>query len=111
MHSGVGLLVVSLVLSSLTLGCATKATGEDCQNACANVARIAVREVDAAFESDQELSQAGDEGRQIAQRMAEAMAQAIAGECEEACNKKGRREKAQCLASAKTMVDLEACNR
>ncbi len=98
-----------VALMALTPGCASKASPEECEKACENVARVALGQVESQLEQDEELRDAGESGREIAKSMAEQMMNFIEEECSTQCEIRGTRNQAGCLTKAANMKDLYAC--
>ena len=102
-------LALVLSLAFLIGACASKASPEDCTAACENVAKVALGEVHEQLKKDEELSAAGEEGKELVTSLAQGMLEGIRSECEDECRLKGTKQQAQCLSHASTMDDLEAC--
>lgn len=104
------LALLCLVLTVAALGaCASKASPEDCTAACENVAKVALGEVHEQLKKDQELSAAGEEGKELVTSLAQGMLEGIRSDCEDECRLKGTKQQAQCLTQAGSMADLDAC--
>ncbi len=99
-----------LVTGSTFAGCASKASEEECRAACENVGKVAVGEVNTQLQTDPELKEAGEGGKELAGNLASQMAAGLQEECEEECRQKGTKKQAQCLAAAKTVADIKTCN-
>lgn len=99
-----------LVTGASISGCASKATEEECRAACENVGKVAMGDVNAQLESNPELKEAGESGKELAGNLAGQMAAGLQEECEEECRQKGTKKQAQCLAAAKTVADIKTCN-
>lgn len=102
-----------LSLSALLLaplgGCAFKASPEECQAACDNVAEVGHAELERQIEETEDLARSGEGGKAMARNMASAMMDAIQDECLEQCQEKGTRKQADCLANARSIEDLGKC--
>lgn len=102
-------LVLAAGLLSLSAGCASKATDEECQAACQNVAAVALAGVEEKIKQDDELQQAGEQGQELVRKQAQIMLETIRSQCEDQCKQRGTQEQALCLQSATTLEALQAC--
>jgi hypothetical protein len=91
------------------VGCDSKASGEECQQACRNVRSIAFSDVEKAVKEDNAVAKAGERGRQVTMDMARAILVSVEDKCVESCTTHGTRKKTRCLAEASTMEDVRGC--
>lgn len=100
---------ILVAVVAATTGCAFKATDEECSQACENIARVSLEEVDRQIDEAEDLAQSGEGGKAMARNMAGAMVDAIKDECSKQCSEKGTRKQAECLARVNTAAELESC--
>ena len=108
----VGLLVF-VAASMIVCGasCATRASQEDCQKACKNVADLGLAHVEKLAQDDELLGKAGAEGKEIAVSMAQAFLDNVRNVCTDECTKKGTKKVAQCYSQAQSLQELEQCSQ
>ena len=102
------LLALCLALTTST-SCAFKASKEECDTACDNIAKVSMDEVDKQIASADDLAQAGEGGKTMARNMASAMIDAIRDECIKQCVEKGTKKQAECLSGVTAASELEKC--
>ena len=104
--------LLAVAMAALTAtGCASKASDEACKAACDNVVKIGMEELQTKVGEDPTLKAAGDTGKELVKKQAEAMLGAIRETCMSECSKKGTQQQAECLTSAANSVDFANCKK
>lgn len=101
---------VALVVALTAVGCAAKASREDCAKACENVSKLYLGAVERESGSDEVLKAMGEAGSKMAREMASLQIDFLRQECEQECNERATRNLTDCLINARTSEDLERCN-
>lgn len=91
------------------MGCASKASDGECAEACDNVVAIGMSELEAKMAQDPDLKAAGDTGKELVKKQAEALLKSIKESCVSECSKKGTQKQADCLKNAKSSADFANC--
>ena len=102
------------VLVSMTLvvgGCASKASEAECQEACGNIVTIGLAEVDSRIAKDPDVEAAGETGRELIRKQAEALFTSIKTSCLDECGKRGTKAQTECLKAAKSAEDIGSCSK
>ncbi len=108
MRSSFWLVTIAGIALSIS-ACDAKATADDCSNACNNVTKLFLGEVQRQTAESEELKEIGQSALDEAEAMAKIQLEFLQRECESECNAKASKKQTECMLAAKSNADLNSC--